>query len=909
MDYYIKPAPAADGKEQPETDFLRISSPEEIKVCDPACGSGHMLTYAFDLLYAIYEEEGYEPPDIPAKILSHNLYGIEIDERAGELAAFALTMKARAKQRRFFRKPVQPNIVVLENVTFTESEMQDVAALVGKGLFTDELRETLGQFEQAKNFGSLIVPKISNAVEVLQVVRAEKFGGDLLRTEVQSRLISILRMADSLSSKYHVVVANPPYLGKSGMNSKIGGWLKKQYPASWVDLYAAFIQRAIKLNRSKAYASLVTMQGWMFLSTFEKLRLKLLSDASMSSMIHLGTRAFDSIGGEIVSTTAFVLKAVRSEEASYFLDLTKGRSEAEKKALFQSEKQAPLVSNTKVFGKIPGSPIVYWLSDSALEVFDHAKRLDEISTPRAGMSSGDNPQFVRDWQEVEISRFCRPPITKEAAKKSSLKWFSYLKGGEYRKWYGNQTSVVNWSDDGCDIKAFKKDRLERGEITANNSKCWNEEMYFLENISWSKIASNNFAVRHVGVGHIASDASNGIYGDSRTLLTQMGFLNSVVCRFFLRIFAPTINVQSGDLGRLPILNFESSTVPADAAKIAKFDWDAYETSWDFSTLPLLSNNYRAETLQASYFTLRSDWQGMTDEMKRLEEENNRIFIDAYGLQDELTPDVPLEEVTLTCNPHYRYGNNKSEEELESLLLADTMRELISYAVGCMFGRYALDKPGLILANQGETIEDYLKRIPEPSFPADEDNVIPMLDGDWFTDDITERFREFLRIAFGEEHYDENLRFVEQALGKDIRKYFLKDFYNDHVRRYKKRPIYWLFSSPKGSFNALIYMHRYQPHTVGTVLEYLRDFKDEKLQARKNHLEAVSISAGASQGDKTKALKEIEKINKILAELDDYERDVLYPLATEQVEIDLDDGVKANYPKFGEALKKITGLSQ
>lgn len=343
-------------------------------------------------------------------------------------------------------------------------------------------------------------------------------------------------------------------------------------------------------------------------------------------------------------------------------------------------------------------------------------------------------------------------------------------------------------------------------------------------------------------------------------------------------------------------------------QLSRSDWDSYETSWDFTAIPLLSPEYRGEKLEDSYIRIRTHWQSMTDDMQWLEKENNRIFIHAYGLDDELTPDVPLEEVTLTCNPHYRYGNNKSEEELESLLLADTMRELVSYAVGCMFGRYALDKPGLILANQGETIEDYLKQIPEPSFPADDDNVIPMLDGDWFTDDITERFREFLRIAFGEEHYGENLRFVEQALGKDIRKYFLKDFYNDHVRRYKKRPIYWLFSSPKGSFNALIYMHRYQPHTVGTVLEYLRDFKDEKLKARKDHLEAVSISAGASQGEKTKALKEIEKINKILVELDDYERDVLYPLATEQVEIDLDDGVKANYPKFGEALKKIPGLS-
>ena len=301
-------------------------------------------------------------------------------------------------------------------------------------------------------------------------------------------------------------------------------------------------------------------------------------------------------------------------------------------------------------------------------------------------------------------------------------------------------------------------------------------------------------------------------------------------------------------------------------------------------------------------------------MQHLEEENNRIFINAYGLQDELTPDVPLNEITLTCNPHYRYGDNKTEDELETLLLADTMRELVSYAVGCMLGRYALDKPGLILANQGETIEDYLKQIPESSFPADDDNVIPMLNGDWFTDDITERFRKFLRVSFGDDHYEENLQFVEQSLnikGKrnySIRDYFLGEFYTDHVKRYKKRPIYWLFSSPKGSFNALIYMHRYRPDTVSVILnDYLREF-NTKLISHKNHLEAVSISTSASQGEKTKALKEIEKTNKMITEMEGYEREVLYPLATEQVEIDLDDGVKVNYPKFGKALKKIAGLS-
>lgn len=323
-------------------------------------------------------------------------------------------------------------------------------------------------------------------------------------------------------------------------------------------------------------------------------------------------------------------------------------------------------------------------------------------------------------------------------------------------------------------------------------------------------------------------------------------------------------------------------------------------------------DYRYPTLQTSYQKLRTHWREMVLEMQRLEEENNRIFIDAYGLQDELSPDVPLNEITLTCSPHYRYGGDKSEEELEALLLADTMRELVSYAVGCMFGRYSLDKPGLILANQGETLADYLAQVPQPRFPVDDDNVIPLLDGDWFPDDITLRFRQFLRVAFGEAHYEDNLPFIEQALnvkGKrnyGLRDYFLGEFYTDHVKRYKKRPIYWLFSSPRGSFNALVYMHRYRPDTVSVVLSYLREYR-AKLLTEKERQATVSINPGSSQGEKTKALKEVDRLVKVLAELDDYERDTLYPLATEQKAMDLDDGVKVNYLKLGPALKKIVGL--
>ena len=396
----------------------------------------------------------------------------------------------------------------------------------------------------------------------------------------------------------------------------------------------------------------------------------------------------------------------------------------------------------------------------------------------------------------------------------------------------------------------------------------------------------------------------------------LGYLNSNLVHYMMLVINPTVANNPGDVSKLPLIWCHEKKVSSLAKKMVKYSrdiWNSYETSWDFTTQQLLFLDYLQPTLKATYQNLRTHWLEMTLEMQSLEEENNRIFIEAFGLQDELTPEVPLNEITLACNPHYRYGDDKSEDELEALLLADTMRELVSYAVGCMFGRYSLDKPGLILANQGETIEDYLKRVPEPSFPADEDNVIPMLNGNWFTDDIAERFRKYLRVAFGDEHYEENLHFVEQSLnikGKSdysIRDYFLGEFYTDHVRRYKKRPIYWLFSSSKGSFNALIYMHRYRPDTISLVLNnYLREF-NTKLTSHKNHLQAVSISGSASQTERTKALKEIEKITKMIAEMEEYEREVLYPLATKQVKIDLDNGVKFNYLKLGSALKKIPGL--
>ena len=373
------------------------------------------------------------------------------------------------------------------------------------------------------------------------------------------------------------------------------------------------------------------------------------------------------------------------------------------------------------------------------------------------------------------------------------------------------------------------------------------------------------------------------------------------------VINPTLNIQPGNMASMPFLKPTSSTDIDRILHISKSDWDSYEHSWDFSESPLLSSECHSK-INAVYSNWQVAWNKKVDETRRLEECNNQFFIDAYGLQDFLSAEVPLSEVTLTCNPHYRYDSTKPEAELEALLLADTMREFISYAVGCMFGRYSLDAPGLILANQGETLADYLAKIPNPTFRPDVDNVIPILEDEWFTDDITERFYSFLRTTFGTDHYTENLKFIEDAIGKDIRKFFLKDFYTDHIKRYKKRPIYWLFSSPKGTFNALIYMHRYRPDTVSVILnDYLREFQT-KLSARQSYLETLSISESASPSEKTKALRDIEKLKKDIVELKDYERQTLYPLATQQIEIDLDDGVKVNYPKFGKALKKVPGLS-
>ena len=558
------------------------------------------------------------------------------------------------------------------------------------------------------------------------------------------------------------------------------------------------------------------------------------------------------------------------------------------------------------FKKVTGNPIAYWVSDKVRNIFEYSQKLGDIAETKQGLATTNNDLFLRLWHEVANDKVGFHLSDRTMALISAKKWFPLNKGGSFRRWYGNNSFVVDFEEDGKNICEYI-DNTPNVNVKSNG-RVINRDKYFLEGLTWSSLSSGGFSMRYSPQGFIFETKGAMCFPKNQEYLTNiLAFFNSKLVDHFLLCISPTLDYHEGPLKLIPTkISHENVFGSETLIQIAKNDWNAYESSWDFSSNPLIHQNQI--TLKAAFEQYQMQSIAAIHEMQRLEQENNRIFIDAYGLQDELTPDVPLNEITLTCNPHYRYGNNKTDAELEALLLADTLKEFISYAVGCMFGRYALDKPGLILANQGETLADYLKQIPEPIFSADDDNVIPMLDGDWFTDDVTERFGKFLKVTFGEAHYEENLKYIEQALGKDIRKYFLKDFYNDHLKRYKKRPIYWLFSSPKGTFNALIYLHRYRSDTVSVVLnDYLREFR-AKLSAHKTHLEAVSISGSASASEKTKALKDIENHRKMLDELDTYEREVLYPLATEQLEIDLDDGVKVNYQKFGEALKKIPGLA-
>lgn len=880
MDYYIAPAVV-------ETDLLRLARPEELTVVDPACGSGHMLTYAFDLLYAIYEEQGYAPSEIPGRILTHNLYGTEIDPRAGALAAFALTMKARARQRTFFNKQIEPNICLLDPISFSPDELDFLVTRDGDRHVEEAF---WNQFAEADTLGSLIQPNPGLTARLARHLAVLDSGDDILRAETHDRAQRVVAQAEYLVPHYTAVVANPPYMGSGNMNAALAVRLKSEYPTTRFDLMTAFMERADKLCVPGGVIAMINLPSWMFLTSFAQMRFELLRRSRISSLLHLGRGVFGSDFGSVafVFDKAFPTPKTEGVYRRLFDAHVEVRSNLVIEARFRNRASGQYVIRQSELESLPGTPIAYWLSEAMRKTFVDGTRLGGLYSAMNGMTTGENARFLRLWHEVSWSKLSLTSTDAATAVASGAKWFPYNKGGPYRKWYGNAEHVIDWEADGRNVIGYGR-AFTRGR-----------KYYFKPMVSWGKVSSGLPSFRLYPAGFLFDVAGTSMFAQNTDdLFEALAFCNSTVAEKLLAALSPTLNYESGQISSLPVIRDPSHRVVQIARRmesIARGDWNSTETAWGFRHPALLSSRSREVALEDVVSVVASREQHLTTEARLLEEENNSLLIDLYGLVDEAEAAVELGRVSLNANPVYRFGAGRSSAEYVELVSRTHVADLVSFAVGCMFGRYSIDDQGLILADQGATLQDYLAKIPNPTFMPDKDDVIPIVDGDWFEDDIVERFRRFLRAAFGEQHFERNLRFVERSLSvENIRTYFVRSFHKDHVQRYKKRPIYWLFSSPKGSFNALIYMHRYTPSTVSTVLnEYLREFQ-------------AKLQASLSREERSNNPREADRLRKVLVELDEYEHDVLYPLATQQIAIDLDDGVKANYPKFGAALRKIPGL--
>jgi len=881
MPYYIEG--------EAETDFLRITKPEEIKLLDPACGSGHMLTYTFDLLSHIYTEEGYAAAEIPGLILKHNLYGLDICPRAAQLAALALVLKAREQSRRFFQpgQLVQPQIIELQDVRFAEGELNDYIETLDFGeLFDPNLFKLLRQFEEAKTFGSLIQPCLNEQAidNVRRAINAKELGSQLLLRETHLKVLRVLEQAEALSQRYHVVVANPPYMGRKGMNSLLTTLLDRNYPDGKSDLMTAFILRGLGLLSAKALLAIVTLDSWMFLSSYVSLRGILIDKSRIDSLIHIGWNCFPE-GHTYNRGVAFaVANQASPENSGRYVNLSNVAAVVDKETLFLQRLRRNEIHRARGndFDEIPGRPIAYWLSTKMRECF-RGNTFGEHLCSEGAVKTGDNSRFIRMIWEVG-----RSSIGTDGP------WRKHPKGGPYRKWYGNLDCVVNWTEDAR--RHYREDFIARIPV---------ESVWNIGGITWTAVSSGELSFRLKAEDEIPNNAALFVYPkETPSLIALLCGLNSSVAPHFLEVLSPTLNSLVGDVLAIPFprdrnVLRDATTVGVELVSITRADWDNFETSWDFTDLPLLRPELKGQALEASWLTWEAQSTAAILRMQELETENNRLFIAAYGLDGELHPEVPEDQITLT-----RADQRKD------------VAAFLSYATGCMMGRYSLDHPGLILANAGDTLEQYHANVGKGSdavaFRPDRDGIIPVLDGEWFEDDLVARSREFLRVTFPASSLNTDLAFIETALGKDLRKYFCTDFYKDHLQTYKKRPIYWLVQSPagpaKGGFACLIYLHRYTKDTLNLVLNnYFRPYL-QKLEARLAQLGLDQLNDAIPSRDRTAARKETEKITKVLKECQAWEQDSLLPLAQQRIELDLDDGVKVNYLKLQDVLAPIPGLA-
>ena len=893
-DYYIWPS---ENDAAGDEDILKIQTPEDLTVCDPACGSGHMLTYAFDLLYEIYEEEGYAPSDIPSLILKHNLYGMEIDERAASLAAFALTMKARSRSRRFFKKQVEPNIQRIVPIAFKEDEVAEL-----NDLYQVNLDSTVwNTYAKADVYGSLIQPprELVDLASSAEDTEDEITLADSLLRECADEVFAQTRY---LARKYMAVVANPPYMGAKNMSAELKQFVQDHYEDVKADLYGCFYVRFLKFAMEYGLEGMVLGDTWMFIKTFEEMRKDLIKKRRIESFLHIRdiTNHPDIFG----ANAAFIIcPCYVSHKKTTFIKLTQTgvvRKRFELLSILAADKsKARFEVNQHEFVQIPGSPIVYWLSEAVFKIFDRkiakgagGDALSDVADVAQGVTTGDNARFLRFWWEC----YCRTiQFDRISLQETPLqRWVPCDKGGGFRRWSGNNEYIVDWTENGEKLFDFPGSTPRNREITFKNA------------LACSKISSGQPSFRRRNHGFAYSDAAVAL-SDS-TLLSELNcFLNSTTALTIMQALSPTLNFEVGQIRSLPC-KFGISANWRDREKelvsASEKDWDSFETSWDFQRFALLDPDQGAQAgnlLEDAVLHLREYWHRVSEEQRQREIRNNEMVADAYGVRDDVPCDVPLERVSLKRNVAFAYPKDTPGVRNEKFA-QDVVKELISYAVGCMFGRYSLDKPGLILASQGETLDDYHAQIPNPSFGPDADNVIPVTETDCFEDDIVTRFRRFLTVAFGKENLAANIAYIEQVLGKSIRKYFVNDFYNDHVKMYSNRPIYWQYSSQtsnKGSFKALVYLHRYTPKTTNVVLNYLRDYANK----------IADIADSLEHSDRAADQKQAAKLRKAVLECKDYEDQTLYPLATRNLEMDLDDGVLVNYLRMGKALRSIPAIER
>jgi hypothetical protein len=874
-------------------DFLKVKSVEEIKLLDQASGSGHILVYGFDLFHKIYEEEGYNPIEIPELIIKNNLHGFEIDERAAQLSCFAISMKGRSFNRRFLKTPIEPNILCYQDVSLSKDELIQVltATYLDK---SSEFQHDLRLIEQATNLGSLILPHSSESFLANGIVEIEKAlpKADIFLQDQLIRLKKAIKQLLPLSRKYHCIVDNPPYMGGGNMNKPLSDFVKTYYPDSKADLMACFMEAGLKMLHPKGYLGMINQHSWMFLSSYEKLRKKLIKNIFFDTNLHLGARTFPEIGGEVVQNAAFTFWNKANEgNGVYFRLVDQNTSELKRlttlKIAINSSSELYFSSNQKKFEIINGSPVAYWATVKVRNVFQRASSLSTVVPTKAGVTTGNNDRFLRIWSEININTFDFECKNIHEIKK---KWHPYNKGGSFVKWFGVQDLVI----------AFDKENFEI--LSNQGNHCPSRDLYFNPSISWTLLVGNTFGARYVE-NHIFDINGMSAFPKNEHLNYILGLFNSKISFHLLSFINPTLAFQKGNIDKLPLIIEEVDQYRIEnCLEISEEYQMTKEKSWCFKKNELFK--HKSQDLEETFELFKQYWKNKFLNLHKNEEDLNRQFIEIYELQDELTPDVPLEEITIL----------KEESSIVNGVLVfhsdEVFAQFVSYAVGCMFGRYSLNKEGLILANQGESLQDYLikvgKKQDELSFIPDEDNIIPILDDEWFEDDIVARFYAFLKVTFGEKEFQKNLAFVEECLGKDIRNYFVKDFYNDHIKRYKKRPIYWMFSSPKGSFNVLIYLHRYTPDTLNKILNsYLREFI-EKLTLQLKQLEHIEVNGTPSE--QSKARKEIDKIDIKLADCKQYEAEILYPLASERIALDLDDGVLVNYNKLGSAVSTVAGLN-